>query len=162
MAGSKYILNGSKINAVYKLNTSRILLEISFKFSELVELLIQGKGVTDLLDHILKKCSGSEMNITDSITEVKKTITRFVSKFNNLWKKSNRYRERFVKTHSNWLKGKLFVNTMNISRTPKGRPKKLFTEAGQRSKQNKARALSEHFSTDELVLAAASSVKSAG
>lgn len=119
---------------------------------------MHGKSRQDIIRYIVKKMSPCEVNVS----LVKSKISKFIWKFKELWKKSNRHQSRFESAHKKWLNGKIVFYTPKTPKTPRGRPRKPFTEASKRTRKNHVRELCKRHSADEIMFAAASSVQSAG
>ena len=93
------------------------------------------------------------------------TLKIFKWNFSIRWKQCNRVKQRFHSKHSNWIdkdlkfpeKVYLSMKTHSISQNPStsdfGRPKKIFSESGERTKRKIIKPLIEEHPVDELAFA---------
>ena len=131
----------------------------SFKCNErLIRFVLDKFGLTEPSEYLLG--------------QIKAVIKVFVTKLLLKWRDCNYMYERFITRHTEWLQGDL--NFSEILRTPpsitptssvterRGRPKKIFEESSDRSRQRDVSLLVSDFSTQKLCFAAESSLRKAG
>lgn len=104
------------------------------------------------------KFSVSELP-TDSEKQFKAVLKVFVSKLLSKWKDCKQIYDRFMKKHAQWLEGDLNLPQMyytsisvpvTSANTTRGRPKKVFPESSDRTKQRDINPIVLEISTEKL------------
>ena len=136
-------------------------------------ILIDKNNTKSLHDYVLEKLSLKDCS--DDVTEcINTTLKIFKTNFYQRWKQCNRIKERFLSKHSDWIdkdlkfpeKVYLSMKTHSIDQNPStsdfGRPKKIFSESGERTKRRIVKPLIEEHPVDELAFATQFSLRASG
>lgn len=117
-----------------------------------------------LVQYIVDKIGVGELS-EQYTKEIKCIVKVFVTKLFAKWRECNYIYNRFTNKNMKWLNGNVKFPEMQpyqcIS-TPRGRPRKIFEESSQRSKQRQVQPMVSKHSPEELCLAAETSLVKSG
>lgn len=119
------------------------------------------RSIKDCTEKTVKYIIERKKNIDESLKkQIYLRTKNFISKLVCKWKKHNRTLDRFLNSESKWLEQEHIIKEKQ-DRKNRGRPKKQFSECGDKSRKEKVSSLL-NYSPEELSFAAVRSYQQQG